>query len=442
MPIVVLLYFFAFLDRSNIGNAKVAGFQKDLGISAKQYSIALTSFYVAYIVIEIPSNLIMKKVGPNRLLPTLAILWGLVTMCQGAVRNYSSLIACRVFLGIFEGGLTPGLMLYMSHFYRREDLQLRVSMLFAATSLAGAFSGLLAAAIAKLNGLGGHHGWEFIFYFEGAASVLLGIVCYFIMPNQPSHIRLIPKDELATYVSALRADWSSDENVGPFSWEEFRRAFKDPQLWLLTPSVFANGATFYGLAFFMAPVVNSLGYSPNRTQLMTVPPFAVSAVFSLAVAYLADKHKQRGFPGAFVSLFAVVGYIMFYTTKDRGISYAALFFQACGAYGLAPANSAWIANNSLPYYKRATVIAWGFTISSSGGILSTWLFNDPPRYLKGNKVNLGLSIIMVLSPLANRLYLKRQNKKKAAVIASGNFDDSHEARVKMGDAHPRFKYYL
>ena len=153
----------SFIDRVNIGNARVAGLQKDLKMTDFQYSLALTITFIPYIVVEIPAGLIVKRVGANNLLPVLATLWGLVTTLQGLVTSYPGLLAARFFLGLVEGGLLPGIVLVMSRFYKRDQLQLRLALLFTAASLTGAFSGLLASAIVGMDGLAGHKGWQWIF---------------------------------------------------------------------------------------------------------------------------------------------------------------------------------------------------------------------------------------------------------------------------------------
>jgi MFS family permease len=128
-----------------------------------QYSLALTITYIPHLAIEIPASLLLKRVGANILLPTMATLWGLITALQGLVTSYQGLLVARVFLGLAEGGLLPGIMLVMSRFYRRDQMQLRTTLLFTGSSLGGAFSGLLAFAILGMDGRAGHRGWQWIF---------------------------------------------------------------------------------------------------------------------------------------------------------------------------------------------------------------------------------------------------------------------------------------
>lgn len=147
----------------NIGNARVAGLQTDLEMTDYQFSLTLTVTNIPYLIVEIPATLLVKRVGANILLPTLAILWGLITALQGLVTSYQGLLIARFFLGIVEGGLFPGIIIILSRFYKRDQIQLRMTLLLAASSLAGAFSGLLASAILGMEGRAGRKGWQWIF---------------------------------------------------------------------------------------------------------------------------------------------------------------------------------------------------------------------------------------------------------------------------------------
>ncbi|KAE8362495.1 hypothetical protein BDV27DRAFT_166199 [Aspergillus caelatus] len=152
--IQTLLFLCSFLDRTNVGNAKILGLEDDLNITGHQYDIGLAVFYLTYICSELPSNLILKKASPKIWLPLLTMVWGVVTMCLGFVRNFAGFVAVRAILGVAEGGLLPGMVLYLSFFYRRGDLALRIGLFYTAASLSGAF-GVFVAFISdrlKLRG--------------------------------------------------------------------------------------------------------------------------------------------------------------------------------------------------------------------------------------------------------------------------------------------------
>ena len=163
IPVLSLLYLLAFLDRTNIANAAVFGLQKDLGLTGTQYNTALTIFFVPYVVFEIPSNIILKKLKPHVWLSLCMFGFGLVTICQGLVTNWSGLLATRFFLGLTETGMFPGSFYLIGMWYKRSEAQKRYSFFFGSTSLAGAFGGLLASAIGKMNGMRGYLGWRWIF---------------------------------------------------------------------------------------------------------------------------------------------------------------------------------------------------------------------------------------------------------------------------------------
>ena len=132
-------------------------------MSDYQYSLALTITYIPYIIVEIPAGLILKRVGANILLPTMAILWGLITTLQGLVTDYRGLIAARFFLGLVEGGLIPGIVLVMSRFYKRDQIYLRMALFFTASSASGGISGILSSLILRMDGRAGYRGWQWIF---------------------------------------------------------------------------------------------------------------------------------------------------------------------------------------------------------------------------------------------------------------------------------------
>ena len=146
-------------------------------MSDHQYSLALTITYIPYIIVEIPACLILKGVGANILIPTLVTLWGLITTLQGLVTSYQGLLVARFFLGLVEGGLLPGIVLIMSQFYKRDQIQLRMALLFTAASLAGGFSGLLASAILGMDGRAGHSGWQWIFILVRSTCAPLCVAC-------------------------------------------------------------------------------------------------------------------------------------------------------------------------------------------------------------------------------------------------------------------------
>ena len=167
VPVLTILYLLAFLDRVNINNAQSFRLSQDLKLQRTQFNTALVIFFVPYVIFEIPANLLLKRFKPHVWLSGCMFFFGLITICQGLVQSYSGLLATRFFLGLAETGMFPGCFYLIGMWYRREQAQKRFSFFFGSASLAGAFGGLLASAIGKMDGIRGYHGWRWIFILEG-----------------------------------------------------------------------------------------------------------------------------------------------------------------------------------------------------------------------------------------------------------------------------------
>ncbi|KAI9457829.1 MFS general substrate transporter [Lactarius psammicola] len=457
IPIIGMFNLLSFLvKKRNIGNARVAGLTTSLHMSAKQFSIALTITYVPYILMQLPMNLLMKRLGANVTLPLMVISWGVVCACQGAVHSYHSLLVCRFFLGAFEGGLFSGIVLLLSSFYKRHAMQLRFAMMSSVSSLAGAFSGLLAYGIRNLDGKHGISGWRWIFIVEGGFTVAFGLATLFFVPASPESIKVLTEEEREAYCHDLAEDWSGDADTDStykevFSWSEVASAFTDaPHVLVLFFPFFFLGATVYGLAYFIPTIVNALGHPPYYTQLLTVPPYACSFVFSIVSAYFCDKYKNRGVMATVCALIAAAGYAIFLGSDNKKTNYGALYLQIIGCFAAAPCLATWNANNVQPHYRRATAIAIGATAANVGGIMSTWIFTDPPRFQKATRINLAFSLGMAASSVGILVYFRVRNAGKRREVqrlmklhgdgtGAGGWDSPAE-RKRLGDRHPRFEF--
>ncbi|KAJ3910154.1 major facilitator superfamily domain-containing protein [Lentinula edodes] len=445
LPIVAMFYLLSFLDRTNVGNARVAGLQTGLKMTNKQYSIALTVTYVPYIVAELPSNLMLKAVGPNLMLPTMLTLWGIVSTLQGIVKSYSGLLACRFFLGLCEGGVFPGLVLYLSYFYPRYKMNLRVSTFFSSASVSGAFSGILAYAIIHMEGIGNRPGWAWIFILEGLFTVLFGLSSYFTLPRSVDTAWFLTAEEKRYVNAKLLEDNAHTDEEESFSWKEVLEATKLPQVWFLAIAFFLDGVVLYSLAYFAPSIIQGLGYTAAKAQLMTVPPFAVGFVVAMISAFISDRYQCRGLIVIVSSLFCVIGFAMFLGSRSHHIQYGSLFFSIPGTYTTAPTLSAWSSNNAAPQTRRATAIAIGFIMTNSGGILATWLLGSlspAPEYTSATITLLVFSLFMAIFGAINLGYLWSQNKKKAENRRRTTVEQEKEEKSGLGDRSAWFVYNL
>lgn len=167
IPWLCLLYLISFLDRTNIGNAKLDGLEKSLHITGGQYNACLSIFFVSYALFEPLTNVLLKRLRPSVFIPIIMTLWGITMVTMGLTHNFSGMMAARWFLGTAEAGLFPGINFYLSCWYKRDELGIRAAIFFSAAAVSGSFGGLLAAAIGNMAGIGGKEGWAWIFILEG-----------------------------------------------------------------------------------------------------------------------------------------------------------------------------------------------------------------------------------------------------------------------------------
>ncbi|PPQ76146.1 hypothetical protein CVT26_011796 [Gymnopilus dilepis] len=451
LPIMTMFYLLSFLDRSNIANARVAGLQKSLHMTDKQYQIAVTTTFVPYIFAELPSNLLLRKIGPNILMPTILTIWGIILTLHGVISSYRGLIVARAFLGLVEGPMFPGIVLYLSGFYTRKELSLRIALFFSAASLSGAFSGLLAAAIVKMNGVGGRPAWAWIFILEGLFSVLVGLLSFLLVPATPKDSRFLDEREKEIITRRLERDRPFVNPLDQFSMKQVFASMTSPHVIIMFVVYFMGGTSLYGLALFLPSIVNQLGFSPNESQLLSVGPATISSVTVIA-AYLSDKHRSRALPLIIISFLAVAGLVIYLTSTNKHLLYGSLYLMVPGIYGKTPVVAAWISNNSEPYYRRATSIALGFIATNAGGILSTWLYptKEGPRFHKTTLINLIFTILVIFLAAINAAMLLRMNRQKeisrekilSEFATEKEPDGGVRAWVELGDRHPDFRYVV
>lgn len=232
VPVIMVVYLSCYLDRSNIGNVKVAGMPEDIHATTEQISTAVSIFYATYVVFEAPWAIALKKITPRLLMTSLCVVWSLTTIFSGFVTSIGGMYAARLVLGACEGGLFPGLNLYLTMVYKREEQAKRVSYLFVCTALSGAFGGLLAYLILKMDGVGGYAGWRWVYIIEGIFSIVVAIIVWFGLPNDPSNAYFLNDHE--KHLMKIRAEQRAQYmgTTEKFSWDEVFITLRDPKLWL------------------------------------------------------------------------------------------------------------------------------------------------------------------------------------------------------------------
>jgi len=340
-----------FLDRINIGNASIQGLTEDLKLEGVQFNWALSIFYIIYLLVEVPSNIILKHVGPRFYLPFLVCGFGLISICTAFVNNFAGLMVARVFLGVFEGGAFPGLAFFLSCFYKRNELLFRMGIYVSAASIAGAFGGLLATALSRIPEWGVAsmriHSWRNIFFFEGLVTMLVGLAAPIWMPTTPSDARFLTPRERRIAAERLVREHKANP-AGKVTWTHIKHAVLSIHNYTCALGFFLINITVQGLSVFMPTILRDLGWTETRAQLLSVPPYVAACLVAIAVAYGSDKTQQRGIWLASFSCLALVGFAILRWVSTPELRYMALYFVTVGAFPGGPGFLAWGINVSAP----------------------------------------------------------------------------------------------
>ncbi|KAH7389513.1 major facilitator superfamily domain-containing protein [Phaeosphaeria sp. MPI-PUGE-AT-0046c] len=444
IPFLAIMYLLAFLDRVNISNANVFGLSKELGIvDGNKYNNALVIFFVPYILFEIPSNIILKRLKPRVWLSICMFGFGLVTMLQGFVTSYSGLLTTRFFLGVFESGMFPGAFYLIGCWYRRPEAQKRYSFFFSSTTLAGAFGGLLASAIGKMDGLRGYKGWRWIFILEGLLTVIVSFFFYFLLPNFPEEVKWLSEDERAYVKARLQVEQGKSARERPITARDVARVFKDPKVIIGGFMYFGLIVPAYGYAYFSPQIIQSYGYSPIQTQLHSVPPWAAAFGFSMTIAYFSDKLKHRFLFTILPISICVAGFaILISVHNHREVQYGALFMVACGAYSAMPVIVCWFNMNLGGHHRRAVGTAWQVGFGNIGGIIAVYSFlkKDAPKYIPGYSISISFVCLSALSCLAYFIACSWENRKREKSVRDVGLTEYE--KTELGDLNPDYRYQL
>lgn len=437
VPIIMVVYLTCFLDRTNIGNVKVAGMPEDIGASPQQFSTAVSIFYATYVAFEPPWTVMMKWMTPRILLTSLCVVWSLATIFSGFITNVAGLYAVRLILGACEAGLFPALNLYLTMVYKRDEQAARVSYLFVCTAIAGAFGGLLAYSILKMDGVAGYAGWRWVYIIEGIFSVIVAPIIWFGLPNDPSNAYFLNDEEkrMMRVRAVQRAQYMGSEE---FSWEEIRIGLQDPKLYLSAAIQFCQDILLYGFSTFLPSIIVSMGYTVIQAQYLSIPVYIFGGICFLAVAFVSDRYCVRGPFVLLANVPGIIGYILILCPTSNPVKFLGTFLCAVAVYNGPGLNLTWLNVNVAPHYRRATAIGMQLSIGNSAGIVAGQIYRSAP-YVLGNSFSVGALGVSQLVIVLKWFYLRQCNEEKRK-IENGEKDDTR--KVKTGDRELDFKYHL
>ncbi|KAL0057868.1 hypothetical protein AAF712_015475 [Marasmius tenuissimus] len=446
LPTVSLLYLLCFIDRANIGNARLAGFETDLGLRGYDFNVVLTSFYISYIVFEIPCNILCKMIGPGWFIPMITLLFGAVSVATAFVDNMAQAAGVRFILGLLEAGMLPGIAYYLSRWYRRSELAFRLSVYIAMAPLAGAFGGLLASGILSLSHFGSLHKWRMIFAIEGIITCGLALIGFVTLTDRPETATWLTSEEKDLAITRVKSERvGQTEVLDKLDTTKLLRGIFNPVSFGVSLIALLNSITVQGLAFFLPTIIKTI--YPTKTvvqqQLQTVPPYIVGAFFTMLIPYISWRIDRRMVLFVVSAPFVMIGYIMFLASYGPHVRFTATFLIASGAFSFGALCNAQVSANVVSDTARASSIGMVVMFANVGGLISTWGFLpfDAPDYNIGNGLNLATSSTILLSSGVLWVWMVRDNKKREERDMKLELEGLSQKEIEDLDwKHPVFRW--
>ncbi|KAK5685131.1 hypothetical protein LTS10_003207 [Elasticomyces elasticus] len=438
LPLLSMIYFLAQMGRSDLANAAVAGMNKELGLTASQYSTVASIFYVGYIVLQLPGTLLIRKIGPPAQFGLAMLAWGLTTTLAVEIHSYGGLLATRIIIGGIEA-FVQGAIFYLSFFYHPLELATRFAILYSTSALAGSCNGLIAYAIQRT--LDGHHhwrAWRWIFLVEGILPIAWSFVVFFLLPKTPEGASQLVFTEAEKGMMVRRSRAAQNTGESSVSPKSLLKLLVDPIFWMLTVVEMALHYCTSSLSNFLPAILVGFGWTGVKAQVMSVVVYACAFVGILGFSYASDRLAKRGLIISISSGIAAIGYAILLGSTNLSARFAATCLCAFGAYPGIAIGLAWTSINNPGYTYRGGALALINMISQCISIASSHAYDDPPIYRKGNAVAMGLMVIACVTATALSVMYQRLNgiKKREQYSEAAEILRSRYTVDDISHGHP------
>jgi MFS family permease len=364
-------------------------------------------------------------------------------MCTGSVKNMAGLVVCRCFLGIFEAGFGAGAPYFLSMFYQRRELALRVSLLLGMSPLANCFASALAYGITHITG--SIESWRLLFIIEGAPTVLFAPIVFFFLPDSPSQAQFLNESQQTTAVERLQTRDTTAK--GAINWTHFLSGVLDYRNIIHTLIHFACNYSFAGLSNFLPTIIKAMGYSSINAQGLSAPVYFASFLLCVVAAFVSDRYGRRGFIISGFATMGCIGYALLAGIKDMektGVRYLGVWLAVCGIFPALCINITWLLNNNSSDSKRGAGLAVLAIFGQCSSFLSSAVFPkaDAPFFVKGCAIGCGFTGAIVILSLGLYLRLAAINREKDRVFGIVENENEQFDVTTLGDKHPQFRYLL
>ncbi|KAF2669522.1 MFS transporter [Microthyrium microscopicum] len=425
MPCLFGMIVLNYLDRNSLANARIQGIEQALGLSGSDFSTAISVFFVGYIGLQIPSNLLITRVRPSIYLPGCMIAWGFLSGASAFVTSFKGLVMVRFLLGFVEAPFFPGALFLLSSWYTRKELALRTAILYAGSLLAGAFGGLVGASIEYFfNGFMGVESWRWLFMIEASCTILLAISAMFILPDYPHSTRFLTPDERAIAMRRVQDQSGVKDSTKGSLMTGLKMALTDYKVWLLSLIIITKTSAG-AVTSFIPTLVGTFGLGRVNTLLLVAPPYVCAAAMTLVISRMSDRLGDRAYHIMGPMVLAALGFFFAAVTLNTAVRYLSLFLMLGGVYGSYNVALAWISSTlPRPVEKRSAAIAIINTMGNVAQIYSPYFYlpENGPRYLLAMVANVCFCAACIGVTVVLRKCLKQENED----LTRRKYDDGYD----------------
>nr|XP_018259832.1 MFS transporter [Kwoniella dejecticola CBS 10117]OBR81990.1 MFS transporter [Kwoniella dejecticola CBS 10117] len=429
-----------YIDRNNAAAARLKGFEQDLNLTDTEFQTLLSILYVGYILFQVPSNMLLNRIGrPSLYLPAAMLVWGMISVLTGITKDFVGALLTRFFLGIIEAAFLPGALFILSKWYPKDELSLRYTILYCGNLISNAFGSLIAAGVlANMDGKLGHAAWRWLFYIEGALTMFFALVAIPMLPDFPHNTKrgFTEEERQVAQLRMLEDVGELDQDSREEKWYTgFVLAMSDWKIYILMLSL---TACVTGLSFniYFPTLTKTLGYGTTETLLLAAPPWVFSCLLALVNSWHSDRTQEKFWHSTWPLLMGIMGFIISMATQptNKAARYVALFFQA-GSYAGYIIMYTWMSSSfPRPPAKRAVALAFMNALSQTGNIAGSyvWPAKYGPSYVRSYGVVLAMFVATILLNIWFRSILVAANRRLAeGERAFGEHSDTAEQAAKL-----------
>ena len=394
LPFLFLVYIICFLDRINIGFAALT-MNKELAITSQQFGLLAGIFFFGYLLFGVPSNLLLHKVGARIWIACILITWGFVAMLAGFVHNAHQLYGVRFLLGLAEAGYYPGVVLYLTYWFRQREQAHAIALVLVGVPLASVLGAPVSGLILDHVHWLGVSSWRWLLILEGAPAVVCGVLTYFLLPTRPAEAKFLARDEKDWIIAELARE--HEKKLGEHQ-VSVAQTFSHLRVWHLVSIQFTFVIGVYSLSFWLPQMIKSLSshYSNTMVGFLTALPQLVGVAAMVLVSRSSDRRLERRYHAAIAALAAGIGWLLLGTTTAPVVSMLLLSLVAAGTYSIAgPFFS--LPSEFLTGYAAASGIALINSFGNLGGLVGPYAIGaiqDKTGSLHGGLAFVGVSMVV------------------------------------------------